>query len=270
MKLPVAPLQRVAFGVAFCGLAAVGAGAIALATQPASSSAQPTTQQVEYVDPAADEAPVEATAPPADTSVAERAEDAASKAETAAGRAEVAAVKAETAVTSTTATTGGSGTTTTTGGGKPILVGVTVPTESDPTTTTTTTKPKTWVVVARVPYQRNKADAPPTTVDVELQTGQLRVSGFPGYRGILDAHQHAIWFGDTDADRLVPTGACPATAESTMIESSVKATPDCIWRGGWPAGNHTLVAGSYDGTAWIAPYGGSDTLTAQIVIEEYR
>lgn len=271
MKLPVAPFQRIAFGVAFCSLAAVGAGAIALVTQPAASSADPVSQQVTYLDPAADEVTTTTTGPTPVTMAqetlgdapADRAEKAAVRAEVAADRSEVAATRTETIITATTVAP----TTTTTVAGRPILVDVTQPT-IPATTTTMIPLPKSWVVVARFPVGTASTSQPPTLVGVELQTGQLRVSGLlPGGSG-LRSYQSAVWFADDEQSKTVGSTANPPTAENTgtMIEDTQKTTPDHIWRGIWPTGPHTIAAGTYTGNGWVAPYGQA----GEILVEEYR
>lgn len=293
LKIPTAPLQRIAFGVAFSSLAAVGAGAIALVTQPAASSGEPTTQQVEYVDPVADEDPTTTTstvAPVAGSDIAERAETAAVRAEGAADRAEVAAVKAETIATSTTTTTTtvpGGPTSTTTGPSGPTMIGTIVPV--DETTTTTTTVPKSWVVVARFPVTQAITSQPPALVQVELRTGQLRVSGmYPARMGVR-TNQTAVWFADEEWAKTVPSsGSATADNTGTIIDDTNKTTPDHVWRGLWPVGSHTIAAGTYDTgssgiynpdtdtfdgywpAGWVAPYSGGTTPPSEIIVEEYR
>lgn len=283
IRIPAAPVQRIAFGVAFCSLAAFGAGTIAVATQPASSRAESAETSMTFVEPVADEEPTTTTTEPATPTtvtvaeegrVAERAEEAAHRAEVAAGRAEEAAVKAETIITSTTTTTAPVETQTMTG--RPILTGTTIPVET--TTTTTTTVPKTWVVVARIPIKESSATTePPTLVDVELETGQIRVSNFSdrtigggaALAGTL-VRDSVLWFADDEASKLQPTRACPATEDNPgqVFAQAKQTTPDCVWRGSWAPGRHTIAAGSLnDKNGWVAAYGRSDT---EIIIEEYR
>lgn len=265
MKLPVAPFQRIAVGVAFCSLAAMGAGAIALATQPASSSAL--TQHVEYVDPAADEAIVTPAAPVESKIEADRAEVAATRAETAAGRAEVAAVHVDQVVATTTTVTVPSKTMTTTDGpttsttSKPTLIGTILPAE-----TSTTTVAKRWVEVARIPAKLDgvRGTTPaPVELALTLETGRLRVttgrlvsmsSPANGVYGTL-----AAWVGDSDAPGV---DACqPASPEGCAS-----------WE--VPTGEQTIkvarqwspLSADQTGAGWYTPYG----TTTDIIIEEYR
>lgn len=259
IKIPTAPLQRIAFGVAFSSLVAMGAGAIALVTQPAASSAGSTTQQVEYVDPVADEEPTTSTTvAPVNADVVERAEAAASRAEGAAGRAEVAAVKVETIASSTTTTTLPAPTTSTTGPSGPTMIGTIIPVTE--TTTTSTTVPKLWVVVARFPITQVGYDrTAPLTADVELQTGQLRISGIPYVAPWRMYGTGGIWLGAT-----------PAPSECSIIASAVPGGElhegdDC-----WPTGLQTLSAGSNIDGQWTSPYSGQTNNSAEIIVEEYR
>lgn len=264
MKLPTAPLQRIAFGVAFCSLAAMGAGAIALVTQPAASSGGSTTQQVEYLDPVADEQPTTTTTGPVAAPVSDdgsdRAEKAAERAEVAAQRSEVAAVKAETIITSTTTTTQGPVIT----ADKPTLVGTILPMEE--TTTTTTTVAKRWVEIFRLSPQQyehpESADDIPPFIDipVNLATGELRIgntklaywSGLGSRTGAA-----ALWLGDATTP---PDGAC-------YISTAHDTPPDLC---AVPAGEQTIRLGRQMedryGSRWQGFYGNQ----VDLVIEEYR
>lgn len=266
MKIPAAPLQRILFGVAFCSLAAMGAGAIALATQPAASSGEPTSTQIEFVDPAADETVVEPVAAPVDETTAERAEVAAGRAETAAGRAEVAATHVDEVVATTTttavtlATTTGTVVETLT---KPVLVGTIVPMEPE---TTTTTVAKRWVEIARIPAVAKTTPAEsPLKLQVTLQTGQLRVTG-PRLGGgaMIRPGDVAVWFG-SDA---VPASAYPATAENpgTIISWTSRGSVYEPFPGPWPIGDQTISVGQSSDNGWMAPW----WTDSDLVIEEYR
>lgn len=284
MKLNPRAFQRPLLAVALTSLAFGGASFAAIVSLPASSGS--TTTEMTLVDPAADEVTTTSEAPVAEpvAADADRAELAAARAEGAADRAEVSAVKAETVITSTTTTT--APTTTSTTGGGPALVGVTSTPEPPTTTTTTAPRPKTWVVVARIPVSAAMTSDAPVLVNVELQTGQLRVTGLPT-TSLSSAYKSLAWFADDEASERMPTEACPPSVDNTgtIIETSRPTTPDCVWRGSWPSGSHTIAVGSYDSgssgvynpdtdtfdgyrpSGWVAPYG-RDSL--EIVIEEYR
>lgn len=273
-RLPGRPLRRIAVGVAVCSLLASGATLTALVTQSASNPADPIVQQVEYVDPVAENEPTTTTA---DRSEAQRAEVAAGRAETAAGRAEVAATKAETAVTATTSPPAATTPPTTVSTVSPVS-GPQLAQIGDTTTTSTTTpKPLAWVEVARFQIANDLTANPPPTAAVDLHTGKLRVR-VTGTAA--DRWQGLVWFGDNESDRKVPTQACPATEDNrgTVIDGPKGTTPDCYWRGEWPAGPHVITAGSYDAGAqggvfyrpsgWVAPY--LYGAVGEIIVEEYR
>lgn len=172
---------------------------------------------------------------------ADRAEGAATRAEKAANDAEAAAA----AATSTTTTTA-------------------APTT---TTTTTTTIRYEWVEVARFSWDQPLAGRP-LSRPVTLQGGELRVVGLTGGQGgggIFGTPPQRVYLGAAD----VPSDACPATADNmaTTVEKSPRTTPDCIWRGAWPAGPTELRLGWWSSAnGWQAPWSdGPD-----VVVEEHR
>jgi len=265
MKIPTGPLQRIVFGVAVCALATAGVTGAALVTQPASTAGEPLTQQIEFVDPAADEAPSapSTSTTPSTAPVAERAEKAAVRAETAADRAEVAAVKVEQIVATTTTTT----VTSTTMAEQPTTT-TTDPVDAVlgplPTTTSSTSyqpRPqKRWVEIGRIPAASGVPTEflPPVRLNLTLETGQLRISDPMSQRasGIVGVYGDiALWIGDgtsPDETACVPTNGCDkwvvADGEQTITVAQ-----------------HWGARGSGE-TGWQQPYSHS----ADIVIEEYR
>lgn len=270
-RLPVS-WKSIPTRVAVASAALVALSTAAYVTAPHLRPVSETTGEVQLVQPAAEEpVTVDTTAPEAAaaavqaTDGAERAEQAAGRAETAADRAEIAAVHVDQVVATTTTTAPPTTTTTT----RPTGVLVEVPHETT-TSTSTTTVPKTWVIVARFPVGATATTDAPLKADVVLQTGQLRVSGFPTGGPLTGPATSMVWFGETDG--LTPGQACPPTADNTgsVIEDSVRRTPDCVWRGGWAPGPHVIVAGSNRSGGWTAPFGSRTNASGEIIVEEYR
>lgn len=163
---------------------------------------------------------------------ADRAEGAATRAEKAAKDAEAAAA----AATSTTTTT------------------------VQPTTTTTVIRYE-WVEIARFSWDQPLSGRP-LSLPVTLQGGELRVTGLGA--GAFGQHQR-VYLGVDD----MPSEACPATADNmgTTVEKTPRTTPDCVWRGAWPAGPTDLRLG------WWLPMSGWQAPSADgpdVVVEERR
>lgn len=256
--------QRLAVTVAGASLAMAGVAAVAVVTQPASTSVEQPETSMRFVEPAGDEEPTSTTIPAAiETAVeettegADRAERAAERAEVAAGRAEVAAVKAETVATTTSTPLSGPATETTS---RPILVGTVI---DEPTTTTTLAKQ--WVEVARIPAVRNasvrQGSGPPINeIPLTLQTGQLRVSNPKAPYSSTLAGQYGpvgIWVGETAGE-----GTC------WLPQDPNAGTTDCTFE----SGETTLKVGR----RWSELNGGNPTMFgvyatgADLVIEEWR
>lgn len=260
--------QRLAVTVAGASLAMAGVAAVAVVTQPASTSVEQPETSMRFVDPAGDEEPTSTTIPAAiETAVeettegADRAERAAERAEGAATRAEVAAVKVETIATTTT-TSGPVAAPVTETTARPILVGVTLPEDE---TTTTTTLAKQWVEVARIPAVRNasvRQGSGPAVNEIPLtfQTGQLRMSNPKAPYSSTLAGQYGpvgIWVGETAGE-----GTC------WLPQDPNAGTTDCTFE----SGETTLKVGR----RWSELNGGNPTMFgvyatgADLVIEEWR
>lgn len=135
-------------------------------------------------------------------------------------------------------------------------------------TTTTTVQPTTttviryeWVEIARFSWDQPLSGRP-LSLPVTLQGGELRVTGLGA--GAFGQHQR-VYLGVDD----MPSEACPATADNmgTTVEKTPRTTPDCVWRGAWPAGPTDLRLG------WWLPMSGWQAPSADgpdVVVEERR
>lgn len=269
MKLPFAPLQRAALGVAGCAFIAVSVSAVALITQPASSTGEGLRTNMTFEQPPADDTTT-TTEPTTLVTMAEealgapqRAEQAAVRAEVAASRAEVAATHVDEIVATTTTTMAAPTTSSTfiTRTTQPVgLVGTILPMES---TTTTTTLPKRWVEIARIPVAGTgfePSGPPPVELHLTFMTGQIRVSdaNAPYGPGIAGANAPiAAWIGATDApgeEACYPYQGCQAWQVPTG-EQILR-----IGQGYYP------VQGASVDHGWHAPF----ATRTDITIEEYR
>ncbi|MCA1572370.1 MAG: hypothetical protein LC798_19120 [Chloroflexi bacterium] len=140
----------------------------------------------------------------------------------------------------------------------------TTTTTAAPTTTTTAALRYGWVEVARFKWDAPLGTAAPFSEVVTLEGGKLQVVGMQNGPRMMP-WQQMVWLG-TDA---TPTQACPATADNTgnTIDYTPRTTPDCAWRGAWPAGQTTVQYGSYRTDAgWVAPQMSS----GDVRVEEWR